>query len=234
MVDVAEHAHKLPTMVSGGQQQRVAIARALANDPPIIAADEPTGNLDSRTAEQVFAVFERLVGEGKTILMVTHDDDLARRVSRTVILADGEIVHEWLARALPMLSQELQVRMTHHIDSLTFGPGEPIIQQDASPDNFYVITSGEVHIYLLHPDGHETFVEALGPGQYFGEMALLNGGGRTATVRAARTGSVEVIALDKAAFEEMIGESAPARSAMQREANKRRRTQTRAVENEGR
>jgi putative ABC transport system ATP-binding protein len=93
-VDIADHAHKLPPAVSGGEQQRAAIARALANDPPIIAADEPTGNLDSKTADAVFQLFERLVDEGKTILIVTHDRDLVRRVTRTVTLADGEIVDE--------------------------------------------------------------------------------------------------------------------------------------------
>jgi putative ABC transport system ATP-binding protein len=93
-VDIADHAHKLPSAVSGGEQQRAAIARALANDPPIIAADEPTGNLDSKTADAVFQLFERLVDEGKTILIVTHDRDLVRRVTRTVTLADGEILDE--------------------------------------------------------------------------------------------------------------------------------------------
>ena len=90
-VGMAEQAHKLPSAVSGGQQQRVAIARAMANDPPIIVADEPTGNLDSKTATQVFDLFNLLVQNGKTILMVTHDQDLARRVTRAVIVADGEI-----------------------------------------------------------------------------------------------------------------------------------------------
>ncbi len=93
-VDMAQHAHKLPSAVSGGQQQRVAIARALANDPPVIVADEPTGNLDSKTANQVFDLFTRLVEAGKTILMVTHDQDLARRVTRAVLVADGEIKDE--------------------------------------------------------------------------------------------------------------------------------------------
>jgi len=93
-VEIADHAHKLPSAISGGEQQRAAIARALANDPPIIAADEPTGNLDSKTAEAVFKLFEKLVDEGKTILMVTHDRDLTRRVTRTITLADGEIVDE--------------------------------------------------------------------------------------------------------------------------------------------
>jgi putative ABC transport system ATP-binding protein len=93
-VDLAEHVHKLPTALSGGQQQRVAIARALANDPPILLADEPTGNLDSRTAEAVFRLFTDLVDTGKTILMVTHDADLARQVTRAIILGDGEVIDE--------------------------------------------------------------------------------------------------------------------------------------------
>lgn len=91
-VEMTEHMHKLPTAISGGQQQRVAIARALANDPPLIVADEPTGNLDSKTADSVFALFTDLVNHGKTILMVTHDEDLATRVTRTLTIADGEIV----------------------------------------------------------------------------------------------------------------------------------------------
>jgi putative ABC transport system ATP-binding protein len=93
-VDIAEHAHKLPSAVSGGQQQRVAIARAMANDPPILVADEPTGSLDSETAEAVWRVFEDLVSQGKTVLVVTHDRDQARRAGRAVMLADGEIVHD--------------------------------------------------------------------------------------------------------------------------------------------
>jgi putative ABC transport system ATP-binding protein len=93
-VEMDAKADKLPTMISGGQQQRVAIARALANDPPILIADEPTGNLDSKTADAVFRMFEQLVDQNKTIVMVTHDSDLARRVSRAVIVADGEIREE--------------------------------------------------------------------------------------------------------------------------------------------
>lgn len=92
-VEMESQANKMPAALSGGQQQRVAIARALANDPPLIVADEPTGNLDSKTADQVFGLFEQLVSAGKTIVMVTHDNDLARRVSRTIDIADGRI-HE--------------------------------------------------------------------------------------------------------------------------------------------
>ena len=91
-VDMADHAHKRPTELSGGQQQRVAIARALANDPAILIGDEPTGNLDSRTADAVFRLFEGLVVDGKTVVMVTHDDDIAERVGRKITIADGAIV----------------------------------------------------------------------------------------------------------------------------------------------
>ena len=93
-VGMAEQAHKLPLALSGGQQQRVAIARALATDPPIVVADEPTGNLDSATAETICQLFEQLVARGKTVLMVTHDDDLARRAGRAVRVGDGQIVEE--------------------------------------------------------------------------------------------------------------------------------------------
>jgi putative ABC transport system ATP-binding protein len=93
-VGMADYAQKFPTAVSGGHQQRAAIARALANDPPIVVADEPTGNLDSKTADAVFGLFESLVAGGKTILMVTHDDELASLVPRSLTLADGLIVDE--------------------------------------------------------------------------------------------------------------------------------------------
>lgn len=93
-VGLEEHMRKPPTKISGGQQQRVAIARALANDPPIVVADEPTGNLDSSTAEGIFQLFELLVQQGKTIVMVTHDQSLAKQFSRVLRIADGEIVDE--------------------------------------------------------------------------------------------------------------------------------------------
>ena len=95
LVELEEHANKLPAYISGGEQQRVAIARALANDPPILVADEPTGSLDSITADHIFDVFEHLVADrGKTIVMVTHDNGLSPRFSRHLQLVDGEIASE--------------------------------------------------------------------------------------------------------------------------------------------
>ena len=94
IVGLDDQANKLPSMVSGGQQQRAAIARALANDPPLLVGDEPTGNLDSRTANDVFDLFSNLVSQGKTMLMVTHDKELAKRVPRVVEITDGKITRD--------------------------------------------------------------------------------------------------------------------------------------------
>jgi putative ABC transport system ATP-binding protein len=91
---IEEQANKLPADLSGGQQQRAAIARALANDPPILVADEPTGNLDSRTSEDVMELFQTLVREGKTVVMVTHERDFSRYFTRSISLADGILLTE--------------------------------------------------------------------------------------------------------------------------------------------
>jgi putative ABC transport system ATP-binding protein len=92
-VGIAEQADKLPADLSGGQQQRAAIARALANDPPLLVADEPTGNLDSQTSDAVMQLFAGLAAEGKTVVMVTHERDLSRYFTRSILLADGLIVN---------------------------------------------------------------------------------------------------------------------------------------------
>jgi putative ABC transport system ATP-binding protein len=94
IVGLADQADKLPGVVSGGEQQRAAIARALANDPPLLVGDEPTGNLDSKTAHIVFDLFRQLVQEGKTMLMVTHDAELARQVPRKIEILDGRITRD--------------------------------------------------------------------------------------------------------------------------------------------
>ena len=145
---MAEQADKLPSALSGGQQQRAAIARALANDPPILVADEPTGNLDSKTAESVFQLFEQLVASGKTILMVTHDRDLARRVTRTVVISDGEIIEEYLAKTFPMLTEGQLKEVTRNLEPEKHAPGAVILRQGMTPDKFYLITKGRVEVVL--------------------------------------------------------------------------------------
>ncbi|NIO70404.1 MAG: ATP-binding cassette domain-containing protein [Anaerolineae bacterium] len=208
-VEMAEHAHKLPSAVSGGEQQRVAIARALANDPPILVADEPTGNLDSKTAESVFQLFERLVDEGKTILMVTHDRDLAKRATRTVILSDGEMMEGYLAKMFPSLTERQLIQATRNLELQKYSPGSIIIQEGASPDKFYTITKGQVEVLVQASNGQELVVTRMGSGQYFGEIELLHGGANIATIRAAPDTAVQVGALDRETFTRLIAESEP-------------------------
>lgn len=100
MASVQERAHRLPGALSGGEQQRVAIARALANDPPVVIADEPTGNLDSHTAQQVFDTLAGLTAQGKTVIYVTHDPRLAARASARIELLDGQIIKQEGADAI--------------------------------------------------------------------------------------------------------------------------------------
>lgn len=215
-VGMAAQADKLPSAVSGGQQQRVAIARALANDPPLLIADEPTGNLDSRTAESIFQFFEQLVRDGKTIVMVTHDNDLARRVNRAVIVADGAVVNQYVAAALATLNVDQLSVVASRLARHAYPPGAVIVRQGDLADTFYIITQGRVEVLLQHPGGQEIPVGSLGVGQYFGEIALLRGGTRTATVRAAPDQSVEVMALDAQTFHALLGESDPTRDAIDR------------------
>jgi ABC-type lipoprotein export system ATPase subunit len=216
LVGIAEHANKPPSKLSGGQQQRAAIARALANDPPIIATDEPTGNLDSNTANQIFDLFQKLVDEGKTILMVTHDEDLAQRASRTVIIADGEIVNEYFAQAMPSLSHNTMLQASRKLRSQSFGPGEVIIQQDEPADKFFIVTKGTAQVYLTRPYGRNVYVDNVEEGQYFGEMALFQGGKREAMVRSSIDEPVEVITLEKSEFDNLLIDSVEMRAEIER------------------
>ena len=206
-VEMVDNAYKLPSAISGGQQQRVAIARALANDPPVLIADEPTGNLDSKTANAVIQLFENMVSEGKTILMVTHDTDLAKRATRSIIVSDGEVINQYVVKALPDLSVDQLGWVTRELEPRHYHRGETIITQGEMSDRFYIITQGEVEIFINHPDGQEIIVDRLHSGQYFGEIGLVHEGTRTATVRATLETDVEVATLDHEDFNRLMAMS---------------------------
>ncbi len=204
MVEVAEHSHKLPAGVSGGQQQRVAIARALANDPPILLADEPTGNLDSKTATKIFDLFDELARQGKTVVVVTHDDDLAKRVTRTIILSDGKIVNEYVGRTLPTLTPEQLELVVGIAYQKTFPPAANIIAPGQVGNNFYVLLKGEVDVFIERTEGKQVLVNHLRAGQYFGESALLKQGLETATFRAAVNTEAVVAEIDAAGLNDLL------------------------------
>ncbi len=214
LVGLADHAYKLPTALSGGQQQRVAIARALANDPPIVIADEPTGNLDSKTAESVFVLFNELIAQGKTIIIVTHDSGLARRTNRTALITDGEIVNEYLAKALPTLTAAQLLEATRSVIPQEYEPGAMILTEGRDANAFYVVSKGTVEVVLPRPNQSDVIALQLGPGKYFGEMEFFHEHRNRASVRAYENGTVEVLAMDYNALDKLLRKSEPTLEAL--------------------
>jgi len=220
IVDLAEQRHKLPSMVSGGQQQRAAMARALANDPPIVIADEPTGNLDSKTAETVFKLFNELVSQGKTVIIVTHDSSLARRAHRTALITDGEIVNEFITKVFPTMTHEQLLAATHKITPRQYEPGAMILTEGKDNDKFYIVSKGVVDVFLPRPNHSDVIILQLGPGKYFGEIAFFHGQKSRASVRAAESNPVEVLALDYETLNVLLEESEPTWEALHQAADK--------------
>ncbi len=182
-VSLDDQADKLPLAVSTGQQQRAAIARALANDPPILVADEPTGNLDSQSAAQIIDIFSQLASQGKTIVMVTHDRSMTRRTTRTLILSDGALVNEAIAQALPLLSHRQMREIERRAKLQHCDAGETIIERGQPVPSFFIIAEGEVEITLQAKNG-ATQLARLQKGDFFGEVELTRGGQAIATARA--------------------------------------------------
>jgi ABC-type lipoprotein export system ATPase subunit len=214
IVDLAEQRHKLPSMVSGGQQQRAAMARALANDPPIIIADEPTGNLDSKTSETVFDLFNQLVDQGKTIIIVTHDSSLAQRAHRTALITDGEIVNEFVAKVFPTMTHDQLLAATHKVSPHQYDPGAMILTEGKDNDKFYIVSKGIVEVVLPRPNQSDVILLQLGPGKYFGEIAFFHGEKTRASVRAAESNPVEVLTMDYKTLSAFLEESEPTREAL--------------------
>lgn len=207
LVGLEKQASKLPLAVSTGQQQLAAIARALASDPPLLVADEPTGNLDSRSADYIIQLFDQLVSEGKTVVMVTHDASLTARTTRNIIISDGELIDETVALALPLLKHRQMLAVTKKAQRLTFQPGQAILQRNIHVDSFFMIARGEVEIILQGNKNEDVMVTRLSPGQFFGEVELLRGGKSIASVRAAAGNTVDLLALPRDDFYNLLKES---------------------------
>jgi ABC-type lipoprotein export system ATPase subunit len=220
MVGLEDEADKLPTAVSSGQQQSAAIARALATDPSIILADEPTGNLDSKSADNVLNLFEDLAKQGKTILIVTHDPSITRRTDQTIILSDGEIIDQAIARALPSLSHGQMLGATKEAEKRKIAPGATILKEGESVEHFFMILAGSVDIIATNREGKETQLAQLGYGQFFGEIELTQGENAIAEVRGASEGA-NLALLPKELFFKLIDGSPLTRQRMEETANLR-------------
>ena len=229
IVGLEEQAHKLPTAVSSGQQQCAAIARAIATDPAILLADEPTGNLDTRSAETVLALFESLAKQGKTILIVTHDPSITERTDQTIILSDGEIIDPIVARALPFLSHPQMLEVTKKAEKRNAAPGHVILKKGEEVTHFFIVTGGEVEVIMETRFHKEVGLARLGVGQFFGEVELMQGGRAVAHIHATEQGA-ELALLPKTLFFELIDGSPLTRQAIHEVAstriaeNRRRKT----------
>ena len=229
VVGLEDQAHKLPMAVSSGQQQGAAIARSLATNPSIILADEPTGNLDSRAADNVLNLFESLAKQGKTVLIVTHDPSITQRTDQTIILSDGEVIDQTIARALPFLSHPQMLAATRRAEKQKIAPGATILQQGQPVKCFFMIVSGDVEIVAINEKLQEIRLACLGPGQFFGEVELTLSRNSIAQVRGGSNGA-ELAHLPKANFYELIDGSPLTRRAIQEIAesrlaeNRRRKT----------
>ncbi|MGE5463261.1 MAG: ATP-binding cassette domain-containing protein, partial [Syntrophothermus sp.] len=207
MVGLEKFANKLPTLVSTGQQQLAAIARALACDPPLLVADEPTGNLDTKSANTIIDLFEQLAAGGKTVVMVTHDPSLTSRTTRNIIIVDGELVDETVARCLPKLRHRHLLEFTKLAEERTFPANETILARHAPVEHFFMIRKGEVEVVLQDMANQELVISSLKPGEFFGEIELMGGGRSIANVRAGSEEPVELLVIPRQDFLRVIDQS---------------------------
>ena len=206
MVGLEKFANKLPVLVSTGQQQLAAIARAMACDPPLLIADEPTGNLDTRSADTIIKLFEQFVSQGKTIVMVTHDPSLTSRTDRNIIISDGELIDETVSRSLPQLRHRHMLEFTKLAKRRVFQPRETIISRDEQVNHFFMIRNGHVEVVLQKQRSKETVLSRLGADEFFGDIELVRGGKSIANVRAGGE-PVEVLMIPREDFARVMDQS---------------------------
>jgi ABC-type lipoprotein export system ATPase subunit len=207
LVGLEAFANKLPVLVSTGQQQLAAIARALACDPPMLVADEPTGNLDTKSANTIIDLFDDLSQNGKTVVMVTHDPSLTSRTTRNIIISDGELINETIAKALPWLRHRHMMEFSKIAEKEIYPPKTTIISRDEHVEYFFMIHKGEVEVVLQDRKQNETIISRLKSGEFFGEIELLRGGKSIANVRASADGSVELLTIKREDFKRVMDQS---------------------------
>ena len=207
LVGLESSANKLPLLVSTGQQQLAAIARALACDPPLLVADEPTGNLDTKSAGIIIDLFEELARGGKTVVMVTHDPSLTSRTTRNIIIADGELINESIAKSLPWLRHRHLMEFSRLAEERLYPANTTIISQNEHIENFFIIHQGEVEVVLQGGRNNETVISRMQPGDFFGEIELLRGGRAIANIRASGDGPVEVLTIKREDFKRIMDQS---------------------------
>jgi ABC-type lipoprotein export system ATPase subunit len=207
MVGLEKFANKLPVLVSTGQQQLAAIARAIACNPPLLVADEPTGNLDTKSANTIIDLFEQLAQSGKTVVMVTHDPSFTSRTTRNTIIADGELINETVAKALPWLRHRHMMEFSKIAEKVNYPAKTTIISRDEHVEYFFMIYKGEVEVVLQDRKQNEMIISRLKSGEFFGEIELLRGGKSIANVRAGADGPVELLAIKREDFKRVMDES---------------------------
>jgi len=163
MMGLEKDAHKLPGAVSGGQQQSAAIARALANDPPIIVADEPTGNLDARTADFVYDKFQSLANEGRTIIMITHDPEIEHCLSQTVLISDGEVIDPLLAHAFHWMPHPVLRSCTDSLEHRILNRHQALEINGALANTLILVAKGRL---WAKPDDNSETPLTFGPGDF--------------------------------------------------------------------
>jgi ABC-type lipoprotein export system ATPase subunit len=224
LLGLSDMADKLPAALSGGQQQIAAIARALANDPPILVADEPTGNLDSQTEKLILDIFADLAARGKTILIVTHDPILAKRSTRRVLISDGEVVNEAIAHALGTLPHTHLLKIGRMATPRTFDPGTVIARQGTHTEGLIVITRGKMEVLNKRRLRPAEVVSTLGPGDYMSSFDMLVDDAGELSFRATDEEPLETLCIILAKFDQYVSENPVIDHAMRKTAQERAKT----------
>lgn len=200
LVGLENYLHKPPAAVSSGQEQCAAIARALANDPPIIVADEPTGNLDSKTAEMVLKIIDDLVARGKTIIVVTHDETVARRASRVMVICDGELVDEDISKAFPDLSHRSMLLLSHKMKPLKIEAGKTLFSDPSIKPGCLIVTAGKLEMI----SSGSKVVQSFEAGKWLSQFDFMSDNSSAVTLRSSSNSPLEIKYIDEGELQECL------------------------------